>query len=79
MQNRKDSLAVEEEEGRFDAKDAVISLVIPGGLLCAAYRQHRHNRIAAQQRQVSGQLEELETDLVVFRGISADNLVTSVE
>ena len=79
LQNRKAGLAVEEEEGRFDAKDAVITLVMPGGLLYAAYRQQRHHRIAAQERRVSGQLEELKTDLVAFRGISADNLVASVE
>ena len=79
LQNRKASLAVEEEQGRFDAKDAVITLVMPGGLLYAAYRQQRHHRIAAHEQQVSSELEELQADLVAFRAIAADTLVASAQ
>ena len=79
LRNRKASLAVAEEDGRFDAKDAVITLVMPGGLLYAAYRQQRHHRIAAQEERVNDQLEALTTDLVAFQGISTDTLVASAE
>lgn len=79
LQDRKASLAVEEAQGRFDAKDAVIALVMPGGLLYAAYRQQRHHRIAAHEQQVSSELEELQADLVAFRAIAADTLVASAQ
>lgn len=79
LKARKANLAAAQEDGRFDAKDALITLVMPGGLLYAAYRQQRHNRIEAQEGRVSTQLEELKADLLAFRVISADTLVASVE
>jgi len=79
LQSRKANLSAAEEEGRFDAKDAVITLVLPGGLLYAAYRQQRHHRIAAQEQEVSRQLEELKADLVAFRDISTDIVLASAD
>jgi len=79
LQSRKAGLAAQEEQGRFDAKDAVITLVLPGGLLYAAFRQQRHHRIAARAQQVSSELEALQEDLVAFRAIPADTLVASAQ
>jgi hypothetical protein len=74
---RKAELSVAEEEARFDAKDAVITLVMPGGLLYAAFRQQQHHQTASQFEQVSDQLDELRSDLVAFRVIGDDSLLAS--
>lgn len=74
---RKAELSVEEEESRFDAKDAVITLVMPGGLLYAAFRQQQHHQTASQFEQVSDQLDELRSDLIAFRVIGDDSLLAS--
>ena len=69
--------SLNEEEARFDAKDAVITLVMPGGLLYAAFRQQQHHQTASQFEQVSAQLDELRSDLVAFRVIADDSLLAS--
>jgi hypothetical protein len=74
---RKAELSVDEEAARFDAKDAVITLVMPGGLLYAAFRQQQHYQSASQFEQVSDQLDELRSDLVAFRVSADDSLVAS--
>ena len=77
LSHRKAELSVHEEDARFDAKDAVITLVLPGGLLYAAFRQQQHHQTASQFEQVSEQLDELRSDLVAFRVIADDSLVAS--
>jgi len=77
LSHQRVELSLDEEESRFDAKDAVITLVMPGGLLYAAYRQQRHHQTANQVDQVSEQLDALHADLAAFRVVAADSLVAS--
>jgi len=51
------------EKSRFKTRDALITLIMPGGLIWAASRHQQH--LQAQQRlaEVNGQIDELETDL----------------
>jgi hypothetical protein len=77
LSHQKAEFSINEEETRFDAKDAVITLVMPGGLLYAAFRQQQHQQAAGQFERVSEQLEELRSDLVAFRVIADDSLLAS--
>jgi pyruvate/oxaloacetate carboxyltransferase len=77
LRQRKAELSIDEEEARFGAKDAVITLVMPGGLLYAAFRQQQHHQTASQFEQVSAQLDELRSDLVAFRVVADDSLLAS--
>ena len=75
--HQKAKLSVNEEDARFNAKDAMITLVMPGGLLYGAFRQHQHHQAAGQFEQVSGQLADLRSDLVAFRVTADDSLLAS--
>ena len=77
MSQQKAELSINEEEARFDAKDALITLVMPGGLLYAAYRQQQHHQTASRFEQVSERLDELRSDLVAFRVTADDSLLAS--
>jgi hypothetical protein len=75
LQREKAAMGVREEDARFDAKDAVITLVMPGGLLYAAYRKTQHIQVQNQADEISKELGALRSDLVAFRLIAPENLV----
>jgi hypothetical protein len=77
LRHQKAELTLNEEEARFDAKDAVITLVMPGGLVYAAFRQQQHHQAVGQFEQVSARLEDLRSDLVAFRVIADDSVLAS--
>ena len=54
------------EQKRMKGKDTVLSVLMPGGLLYAAYKKNAHARAVQQHALVSSQLQEITTDLVAF-------------
>lgn len=65
------------EETRFTSKDAVLTAIMPGGLLYAAYRKNQSTQAQAQLAQARVRLDELEDDLDVLAGFAAPTVVAT--
>lgn len=59
------------EKTRLDAGDAVITVIMPGGLLYAGYRKREHSRAKDDLAAVSGVIEELTSDLAASRRLAS--------
>jgi hypothetical protein len=64
-------LALKVEETRLNAGDAVITVIMPGGLLYAGYRKREHTRAVDDLAAVSGVIEELKGDLAASRRLAS--------
>ncbi|EGV49891.1 hypothetical protein [Candidatus Endoriftia persephone] len=71
LQHQQAELTRAEIEKRFDSTDAVITIILPGGLLYAAYRKADHLKTKARLEQVSSDLNRLSVDLVAFNPIGS--------
>jgi len=77
LRERAAELDSAEEESRFDVKDAVITAVLPGGLLYAAFRAQQHHQIQDRQQRVAEQVQDLKKDLVAFGVIPGASLIAA--
>jgi hypothetical protein len=58
------------EKTRMGAGDAVITAIMPGGLLYAGYRKREHSRARTALAAVSAAIEELTRDLAASRQLA---------
>ncbi len=77
LRRRKVELDLAEEDGRFDVKDAVITAVLPGGLLYAAFRAQQHQQIQGRQLQMAEQMQDLQQDLIAFGVMPSESLMAA--
>ncbi|HIP53604.1 MAG TPA: hypothetical protein EYH03_06300 [Chromatiales bacterium] len=66
LELRIEQLKQARAQARFTTKDAVITAVLPGGLLYAAYRTRQATRLNAQLARIHRQLKEVSVDLLAF-------------
>jgi len=66
---KKATISQEIKNASFDAKDALISIIMPGGLLYASYRKHVHTQAKEQLIQVTNERNELAKDLLAIQSI----------
>jgi hypothetical protein len=59
------------ENTRFKTHDALITIVMPGGLLYAVGKQQRHAAAKESYTQVSQQLQDLQADLARLKASSS--------
>jgi hypothetical protein len=64
---RKQELLREVAARKPDGEDALISIILPGGLLYAAYTQARYSEAQHELDRVSAEIRELSADLVALQ------------
>lgn len=66
------------EKKKFKASDALITVVIPGGLLYAGFRMNEINRIRNILVAVSTEIGEFSNDLIALQGKDSDDSIVHV-
>lgn len=69
LRAQKTRLARIAQERRFSPRDALVSIVLPGGLLYAAMVQQRHYQAAERAKEASARLDEMNRNLAEYRSI----------
>lgn len=64
---RKRELVQNVADGRLDGKDALITAILPGGLLYASYKKARYEQARDELARVSTDIEELSGDLLAMQ------------
>lgn len=64
---RKQALVREVASRKPDGGDALITAILPGGLLYAGYRQARYTRAQHELESISADIRELSADLVALQ------------
>lgn len=67
LQSRKEKLARAARASKFDLKDGLITVVVPGGLLYAMAVQQRHHRAMEKLAEVTVHLDNLTEEIIEFR------------
>jgi hypothetical protein len=75
LSSEKEQLSNAVQEKKFSTKDAVITAVVPGGMLYASYRMASYKSAKTDLAKVSSRIEELNTDAAWLAGIEGDTKV----
>ena len=68
---RKQALIQYVEDKKLDGKDAVITAIMPGGLLYAGYKKVRYEQAKNELDSVSTDIDEYSSDLVAMQSSAA--------
>ncbi len=68
-------LAQQVEQKKVTGSDNVLSLLLPGGLIYAAYKRDAYSRAVEKHELLSRQYAEISSDLVTFRSVQPTVLV----
>lgn len=77
LNSQKIQCAEDVENTRFKTKDAIITAIMPGGLLYAAIKKQRHTEAKDELNTVTAQLNGLESDLYFLKVNSAKAVLAS--
>lgn len=64
---RKQALAESVAENKMDGSDAIISVIMPGGLLYASYKKARYEQAKNELERISADIEEFSGDLLAMQ------------
>ena len=67
---RKSELDELVKESEFDAKDVFITIIMPGGLVYAAFRKLSHHRAETQLASVTSEVDQLGKDISMLKSAS---------
>ncbi len=67
---RKQALVLSVAEQKLDGGDAVITAIMPGGLLYAGYKKIRYDQAKNELARVSAEIEEFSADLLAMQSMS---------
>lgn len=67
---RKQALVQFVAEQKLDGGDAVITAIMPGGLLYAGYKKIRYDQAKNELARVSAEIEEFSADLLAMQSMS---------
>ena len=70
-------LARQVEQKKVTSSDNVLSLLMPGGLIYAAYKRDAYSRAVEKHEWLSRQYAEISNDLVTFRSVQPTVLVSN--
>lgn len=70
---RQHELAQQMESKQLNSGDAIITLIMPGGLLYAGYRKHEFEQVKDALLAVNTEIKELSNDLVALQGQDTAN------
>jgi len=63
-------------ESEFDSTDALITLIVPGGMVYAAIREVMHKQASSQLENVTSELGYLSKDLEMLKLTAGENTVS---
>lgn len=63
------------EDKKLDRRDAIIAVIMPGGLLYAGYKKARYEQTKNELADVSADIESLSDDLLVMQTRAAPTMV----
>ncbi len=75
LENNHDDLVGMLEDNKMKASDVVLTAILPGGLLYAAYRANQQAKTRQQLADVKTLIEELGTDLVALEAAEGKIMV----
>ena len=75
---RKQVLVQSVADRKLDGKDAVITVIMPGGLLYAGYKKVRYEQAKNELARVSTDIEEYSDDLLAMQSSSAQVVVAQL-
>ncbi|HUT40551.1 MAG TPA: hypothetical protein VM011_04345 [Gammaproteobacteria bacterium] len=65
-------------DSKFDSSDALITAILPGGLLYAGYKKARHEQASDELARVRADIEESSSDLLAMQSLSAPVFVAQL-
>ena len=75
---RKQTLVQTVEDKKLDSGDAVITVIMPGGLLYAGYKKARYEQAKEELARVIAEIEEFSDDLLAMQSGSAPVIVAQL-
>ena len=75
---RKQTLVHTVEDKKLDSGDAVITVIMPGGLLYAGYKKARYEQAKEELARVIAEIEEFSADLLAMQSGSAPVIVAQL-
>ena len=72
---RKQALVQIVANEKLDGGDAIITIIMPGGLLYAGYKQARYEQAKNELARISADIEESTSDLLAMQSMSESVLV----
>lgn len=69
LHSYKNRLTQDASSSKFTFKDGIVTAVMPGGLLYAAIKKHRHQQTVDQLDQVNWQINNLSQDLTEYKAM----------
>jgi hypothetical protein len=75
---RKQALVQSVADKKLDGKDAVITVIMPGGLLYAGYKKARYEQAKNELARVSTDIEEYSDDLLAMQSSPAQVVVAQL-
>ncbi len=66
------------EDNQLDAKDALITVIMPGGLLYAAVRKGNLEQAQAELAEITADMVELSRDLVAMQAVAGELAVAQL-
>lgn len=76
--DHKQALVQMVADKKLDGRDAVITAIMPGGLLYAGYKKARYEQAKIELASVSTDIQELSADLLNLQSRSAPTVVARV-
>ena len=74
---RKQVLVQSVEDKKLNSNDAIITVIMPGGLLYAGYKKIRYEQAKNELARVSADIEEFSGDLLAIQSKAAPVVVVS--
>jgi len=75
---RKQMLVLRVEDQKLDRSDALITAIMPGGLLYAGYKKARHEQTKSELAAVVADIEDLSGDLLAVQSWSTPAVVAQL-
>lgn len=79
LRNQQSNLQVRVAEGSFSKLDAAITIVMPGGLLYAAYKTERQHALKTNLAQVNQDIDQLSSDLLNLASLDNKLVLASLD
>ena len=67
------------EDHQLDAKDVLITIIMPGGLLYAAVRKGNLQQAQAELEQINAAMDELSRDLLAMQAVAGELTVAELQ
>ena len=75
---RKQALATRVADSKLDGGDAIITAIMPGGLLYAGYKKARHEQARTELARVSDDIETLSGDLLAVQSRTGPTVIADL-